>query len=149
MSIIKSIFITLQSMFFAMLMHSKDTLYLLLFLFIINIAVGIVTDVQISHNRFDFKKFLRAIYEVAVYVFIICCISIIAYIKKELDIGTYALNVLSWLFIYAYGVNIFKNLAKILPKSVVVKYIYYVLSFEIIKKIPFFGDYQEKQKSEK
>jgi len=147
MGIVKSIFITLQSLFFAMVIQTKDSILLLLFLFLANILVGILADIVFSHHKFEFKKFIRAAGELAIYIAIMCGISVTAHLKKEIEIGSFALNVLSWLFIYAYGVNIFKNLSKILPNSVVISYIYYVISFEIVKKIPFFKDFKEKQPS--
>lgn len=51
---------------------------------------------------------------------------------------------LVYAIIYFYFVNILRNAHKLLPKSKGIKFMYYVLSFEIIKKIPYLQEYQEK-----
>ncbi|MDR0829733.1 MAG: hypothetical protein LBN95_06440 [Prevotellaceae bacterium] len=145
MEVIKSILITLQSLLLAALMQVRTTLAVLVLLFFVNILLGIVADVVINGNKFNFKKFMYACVEVGIYILIVCGIAVIAHIKGEIQLGDYALNALSWLFIYAYGTNIFKNLHKILPNSLVISYIYYVISFEIIKKIPFFNNFQKSE----
>ena len=48
--------------------------------------------------------------------------------------------------IYFYGVNILKNLNRIFPKNRYIDFLYYVLSFEMIKKIPYLENYKQKQK---
>ena len=45
--------------------------------------------------------------------------------------------------IYFYAVNILRNTHKLFPKTRWVKFLYYVLSFEIIAKIPALKVFQE------
>ena len=45
--------------------------------------------------------------------------------------------------IYFYTVNILRNAHKLLPKSKVIHFLFYVLSFEVIKKIPYLQQYIE------
>ena len=42
--------------------------------------------------------------------------------------------------------NILKNLNRIFPKNRYIDFLYYVLSFEMIKKIPYLENYKQKQK---
>ena len=48
--------------------------------------------------------------------------------------------------LYFYSVNIFRNLAKLIPDSRTLKFLYYVLSFEILKKLPFLKKFEENEK---
>lgn len=143
----KPILIALQSLLIAALISAKLSIAILLLLFIANLGLGIITDVLYNHNRFHFNKFFKAILELLVYTLIAFGIAVIAHLKKEVELGNFTLNVLSWLFIYAYGVNIFKNLKRMIPDSIVINFCYYFLSFEIIKKIPHFSEFLEKEKT--
>jgi hypothetical protein len=140
---LKSYIATLLVLLTAFLTTARFAIILLSILFISNILVGIITDVLVLGGRFNFKKFLRATMEFLVYICIIAGVVIVAYLQNEKSLGTYAMTALSWLFVYAYCTNIFKNLIRSFPTSVVINFIYYVISFEVIKKIPYFKEFIE------
>ena len=47
--------------------------------------------------------------------------------------------------IYFYAVNILRNIHTVFPDNRWVKFLFYVLSFEIIKKIPYLQQFQERK----
>ncbi|GHV45899.1 hypothetical protein FACS1894180_8700 [Bacteroidia bacterium] len=147
MEVLKSILTTLSVVTAAFFTQSEGALYLLAFLFAGNIVVGITTDIFFNNNQFSFKKFLFALFELMIYIGLVVGVVVITHFLNEAAVGEYALKVLSWLFVYAYGVNILKNLQQIFPANVVISFLYYVLSFELIKKIPYFKDFQNKKEN--
>ena len=142
----KSVFITLQALLLAFITYAESAMYVLIFLFIGNIFFGILADILKEGNQFKFKKFLRAVGELAIYFTLVIGAVIIIHFQKEWEIGSYVIKSLTYLFIYAYGTNILRNLEILLPNNVVIRFLYYCLSFEFVKKIPFFVDFQEKEK---
>ena len=85
----------------------------------------------------------------AVYFILVVGAVIIIHFQQEWEVGGYAIKTLTYLFVYAYGTNIFKNLKNIMPNNVIISFLYYCFSFEFVKKIPFFSVFMEKQKQDK
>ena len=54
-------------------------------------------------------------------------------------------SLVTYVIMYFYGLNVFRNLKKIFKKDTapwhVVAFLYYVLRFKFIEKIPFLNDY--------
>ena len=50
--------------------------------------------------------------------------------------------------LYFYGTNTLRNLQKLFPDNKVVAFIYYVVSFEVVKKIPYLQQFQSNQNKE-
>ena len=50
--------------------------------------------------------------------------------------------------IYFYSVNVFRNLAKLFPDSRTLKFLYYVLSFEVLRKLPFLKRFEEQEEKD-
>ena len=53
-----------------------------------------------------------------------------------------AISIIVYALIYFYGVNTLKNLTRIFPKSKLFDFLYYVLSFEVIKNLPYLENYR-------
>lgn len=141
MDIIKKIFITLGSALLALLEPVHNIAYMLIFLFVANLLVGLFHDLVINKKCFCFRKFIWAFFEFLVYICIICSIYIIGFIQGDVEEFQYIIKVISYLFVYAYSTNISKNLVKIRPDNIVFRYIYHAVSFEFVKKIPFFEEF--------
>lgn len=148
MDLLKKTIIAVCSALLAFLEPIQNTVYLLLFLYVINLASGIWKDVFINRNRFYFKKFVWSCLEFLVYVGIVCGIYVIGFFQNDRMEAQYIIKVISYLYIYAYSTNILKNLILIFPNSMTLKFMYYVLSFEFIKKIPFLSDFLKQQNNE-
>lgn len=148
MDILKKTTIALLSTILAFLDPVQNAVYLLLFLYVTNLLVGISHDIFINKNRFVFKKFIRSCVEFLVYVGFVCGIYIIGFFQDDKEEAQYVIKIISYLFIYAYSTNILKNLILIFPDNMIFKFIYHVLSFEFIKKIPYLSDFLNRQNKE-
>jgi hypothetical protein len=143
MEVLKTILCTFQALLLAFVTQSIHALCLLIILFIGNIIFGLVADLFYNGNCFSFKKFLQACIEFSIYVCLLGGIVVISYFLEENELGKFAIKTMSWLFVYAYGTNILKNAKAILPRSIIVNFTYYIFSFEVIKKIPYFESFQQ------
>jgi multisubunit Na+/H+ antiporter MnhB subunit len=84
--------------------------------------------------------------ETLVFYVIVLSIYIIGEKMGNPDGAVQCISGVVYAIIYFYAVNILRNAYKLLPKSKGLKFIYYVLSFEILKKIPYLQQYTEHEK---
>jgi len=141
MDILKKTIITVTSAILAFMQPVENAIYLLLFLFLVNLVTGIFHDIIINRDRFHFKKFIWACVEFLIYVGIVCGIYIIGHFQGDKNEAQYIIKVISYLFIYAYSTNILKNLLLIRPESIVLKFLYFIISLAFVKKIPYWAEF--------
>lgn len=115
-------------------------------IFAANFFTGLFAGVLVQHEGFIFRKAFKCISEAAV---ISGLMAMILFVGDNIDNHDGAMSAISlavYALIYFYGVNILKNLNRIFPKNRYIDFLYYVLSFEMIKKIPYLENYKQKQK---
>ena len=54
-------------------------------------------------------------------------------------------TVIVYAILYFYSVNILRNCYQLFPDSKTLKFLFYVLSFEIIKKLPYMERFKENE----
>lgn len=124
----------------------KDIVFVIFFIFLLNCIFGLLAGVGVEGERFNLKKFFRCIMETLVFYIIVLSIYIIGEKMGNPDGAVQCISGVVYAIIYFYAVNILRNAHKLLPKSKGLKFLYYVLSFEIIKKIPYLQQYKEHEK---
>lgn len=140
---IRNLIVTIFSVVIGYFAPLKDIIFVIFFVFLLNCLFGLVAGIGVENERFNLKKFFRCILETAVFYVIVLSIYLIG---EKMGNPSGALQCISgvvYAIIYFYSVNILRNAHKLLPKSKVIKFLYYVLSFEVIKKIPYLKQYQE------
>lgn len=141
---IRSLIVTIGSAILAFLSPLSADLYVMLILFGFNAFFGILADI-VDDKKWNKKKFQWAFLEALLFVFFVLIIYSIGYIKSNMNGALQCVSFVSYALIYYYGTNITRNLMSILPEESVghkcFSFIYYVLSIEIIKRIPFLNVY--------
>ena len=139
--VIAGIFIAMLS-YFAPL---KGELSILMAIFSLNFAAGYFVDILVNNGHFSFIKSWHAVEEVAVFVIIVATLYYIGEHKKRGPEALACVSFVTYSVVYFYSLNILRNLKQLfVPGSVggnVVSFLYYVMSFEAIKKIPFLSNY--------
>ena len=51
------------------------------------------------------------------------------------------ISAITYALLYFYGVNIFKNLHSLLPANTLIAFLYYVVSFAFVDKIPYLKEF--------
>ncbi len=128
-----------------------DDLTVLAVVFLSNAIVGHITHIIINHEGFDFKKAWSCIFEFATFSVILACMYIIAHTKGIEDTIMSCISFVGYGVLYFYTCNILKNLKQAFKKEStaykVVEMLYYLVSVEAIKSLPFLSDYiKQKQK---
>lgn len=103
-----------------------------------NVWAGMRADGVVIHNcdNFNIKKFVTAIKELILYTSIILVFSLITYYMGRQEVGKYAVEVITWVFIMTYVQNAFKNLVKAYPTSAPIRTIYLIIRLEFSRATP-------------
>lgn len=109
--------------------------------FILNFFTGLVCGYLVSQESFNFKKAKWALIEMAIYLVIVASGFFIGEKMKDTEAFLKGIYGVTYAFIYFYTVNILKNLKQLLPRSQSIRFLYFILSIEFIKKIPFMTDF--------
>ena len=141
---IKNLLITIASVVIGYFAPLKDIVFVIFFVFLLNCLFGLIAGVGVQGEKFSLKKFFRCIMETLVFYIIVLSIYLVGEKMGNPSGAIQCISGVVYAIIYFYFVNILRNAHKLLPKSKGIKFIFYVLSFEIIKKIPYLQQYQEK-----
>ena len=94
---------------------------------------------------FNIKKAFRCIGEATVFFILCTAIYAIGRLKGELEGALQCVSFITYTIIYFYATNVLKNLKQIFRKDTapwsVVSFIYYVMRFKFIERIPFLAEY--------
>lgn len=142
---IRNLIVTIFGVLMGYFAPLKDIVFVIFFIFLLNCIFGLVAGVGVQGEKFNLKKFFRCIMETLVFYVIVLSIFIIGEKMGNVDGALQCISGVVYAIIYFYSVNILRNANKLLPKSKVIKFLYYVLSFEVIKKIPYLQQFQEKK----
>ena len=142
---IRNLFVTIAGVLLGYFAPLKDIVFVIFFIFLLNCIFGLVAGVGVQGEKFSLKKFFRCIMETLVFYVIVLSIFVIGEKMGNLDGALQCISGVVYAIIYFYSVNILRNVNKLLPKSKVIKFLYYVLSFEVIKKIPYLQQFQDKK----
>lgn len=114
-------------------------------IFVLNFVFGYLAGRLANGEDFDFKKAWRCISEAGLFFVIVGSIYTIGRLKEQPEAAVQCVSTVAYVVIYFYTTNILKNMKKFLrtgtPAYRAVDFLYYLLSFEIIHKIPVLGEY--------
>jgi hypothetical protein len=142
---IRNLIVTIFSVLVGYFAPLGDIVFVIFFVFLLNCLFGLIAGVGIQGERFSLKKFFRCILETLVFYVIVLSIYVIG---EKMGNESGALQCISgvvYAIVYFYAVNILRNIHVLMPSNRWVKFLFYVLSFEVIKKIPYLQQYQEKK----
>lgn len=135
---IRMIATTCLSYAFGWLMPTKGFVLALVIVFAFNCFAGMRADgVAITRcKNFSFGKFKNALVEILLYLIIIEMVFTIMASCGDAKAALVAAKSITYVFIYVYAQNSFKNLIKAYPKKMALRIIYHVLRFEFTRALP-------------
>jgi len=122
-----------------------DFVIAILVLATLNIFFGLAQD----RFHWNFRKAFKSFWYLGGYLFILFLSVLVSELMrvKESDI-TDIVSWVTWVMIWFYGTNIFKNWSEMQPENKVIGFFYWVLSFKMIEKIKWLKEYIEKENKE-
>ena len=132
------IFATTASPLFAYLTPTAGFMYALVIMFAFNIWAGMRADgVSVKHcKNFRFGKFKNALAELLLYVVIIHVIYSVMLQCGDDGAAMIVIKSLTYVFMYVYLQNAFRNLIKAYPKKIALRIIYHVIRLEFTRALP-------------
>ena len=140
---IRNLLVTVTGVLLGYFAPLKDIVFVIFFIFLLNCLFGLIAGIGVEGERFSLKKFFRCIMETMVFYVIVLSIYVVGEKMGNPDGAIQCISGVVYAIIYFYTVNILRNSHKLFPKTRWVKFLYYVLSFEIIAKIPALKGFQE------
>lgn len=134
--------------FFAILAYLKPIegeLSSLMIVFTLNFVFGYLSGMIAKGEDFEFKKAIVCIGHAAVFFVLCAAVYAIGRFKGQMEGSVQCVSFISYSILWFYGCNILKNLKQIFkrdtPPWYVVSFIYYLMRFKFIEKIPYLSDY--------
>lgn len=142
---LKSVLVTALCAVLAFFAPIANLIFAVFIIFLLNCVAGLVADVVTEKKPFELKKFFHCLFETMVFYLIIMAVYVIGDKLLNLAGAIQCSTVIVYAILYFYGTNILRNCIKLFPESKTLKFLYYVLSFEVIKKLPYMERFKEKE----
>lgn len=132
------IFATSLSPILAYLTPTAGFMYALVIMFAFNIWAGMRVDgVSVRHcKNFRFSKFKNALAELLLYVTIIHVIYSVMLQCGDNEAAKVVIKSLTYVFMYVYLQNAFRNLIIAYPRNLALRIIYHVIRLEFTRALP-------------
>ena len=143
---LKSVLVTALCAVLAFFAPIANLIFAVFIIFLLNCIAGIIADVVTDRKTFELKKFFHCLFETMVFYVIIMAVYFIGDILLNIEGAIQCSTVIVYAILYFYSTNILRNCIKLFPTSRTLKFLYFVLSFEIIKKLPYMEKFKEKEK---
>ena len=129
----------------AYLQPIEGELWSLFLIFFLNFAFGYLSGMVANGEDFSIKKAFRCIGEATIFFVLCASIYMVGKFKNNEGGALQCVSFITYVIIYFYATNILKNLKKTFKEGttpwMIVAFLYYVLRFKFIERIPFLQDY--------
>lgn len=117
---------------------TKGFVYALVVMFAFNIWAGMRADgvAIVRCKNFSFRKFKNALCELLLYLFIVEAIFVIMKNCGDDQAAIVVVKTLTYVFMYVYLQNAFRNLIVAYPKGLALRIIYHVIRLEFARALP-------------
>lgn len=143
---IRNLLASVFSVMFAYFAPIQNMVFVIFFVFAINCMAGMIAGIVAKHERFNLKKFFHCMLETFVFYVIVLSVFTIGEKMRNLDGAIQCITGVVYAILYFYGVNTLRNLNILFPESKVIRFLFHVLSFEVVKKIPYMQQFINKEK---
>lgn len=142
---IKDIIVGVVLAILAYLKPIEGELSSLMIVFVLNFVFGYLSGMIAKGENFELKKAVVCIGHATVFFVLCAAIYVIGRLKGQMEGSVQCVSFISYLVLWFYGCNILKNLKLIFKKGTppwyVVSFLYYLMRFRFIDKIPYLSEY--------
>ena len=142
---IKNVIVGIVLSVLAYLRPIEGELWSLFLIFFLNFLFGYLSGMIANGEEWNNKKALRCVGEATVFFVLCTAVYAIGRLKGQMTGAIQCVSFVTYVVIYFYGLNVLRNCKKIFKQDTapwhVVSWLYYVLRFKFIEKIPFLSDY--------
>lgn len=138
---VKNMVISVTSVMVGYFAPLKNIVFVIFFIFLMNCLFGLIAGIGVQNEKFDLKKFFRCVMETFVFYMIVLSIYLVGEKMGNPSGAIQCISGVTYAIIYFYSVNILRNANKLFPANKCIKFLFYIVSFEVIKKIPYMQNY--------
>ena len=126
----------------------SDIVFCTVYIFGLNFVLGLIAGMAVDNESFSFKKAFMCIIHTCVFFLIIASVYFVGEHMGNQDGAIQCVTAVTYALIYFLAVNILKNLKALFVDNRWISFVYYCISMEFVKKIPFMSEFlkQESQK---
>lgn len=125
----------------------------LFLIFFCNFLFGYLSGMIANNEEWDNKKALRCVGEATVFFVLCMAVYAVGRFKGQPEGAIQCVSFITYVIIYFYSLNILRNCKKIFREGTapwyVVSFLYHVLRFKFIEKIPYLETYLNKAEEKK
>lgn len=147
----KDVFVGIILAITAYLKPIEGELLSMFVVFLTNFVFGYVSG-MVKGEDFSLKKAVVCIGHATVFFVLCAAIYVIGREKGQMAGAAQCVSFITYVVIYFYGLNVLKNCKKIFKRGTtpwyVVAFLYYILRFKFIEKIPYLAEYLDTVKKE-
>lgn len=142
---IKHIVFALYGTLISFISPVHNAVKVLIFLCIANFLCGLLAGFIRNHEKFQFKKALGCLIEVAIYVVIVLSVYHIGdYMHDNME-AVHVVKVVTYIMICFYIENILRNLKILFPLNPVFAFLHYLIALEFVKRFPTYSEFLKKR----
>ena len=134
---LKNLLVTIISVSLAYFAPVNDMVFVIFFIFMINCVAGLVAGIVAGKERFNTRKFFHCLLETFMFYVIVLCVFVIGEKMGNKTGAMQCITGIVYAIVYFYSVNTLRNVRKLFPESKTLNFLYYVLSLEASKRIPY------------
>ena len=142
---IKDIIVGVVLAILAYLKPIEGELSSLMIVFVLNFVFGYLSGMIANGENFEFKKAVVCVGHATVFFVLCAAVYAIGRFKGQMTGAVQCVSFISYLILWFYGCNILKNLKQMFkygtPPWYVVSFLYYLMRFKFVEKIPYLSDY--------
>lgn len=112
--------------------------------FVVNFVFGLLNGIVVRNEKFSFRKAFSCIVEAMVLYVLMATIFLVGDRIGNQSGALQCITAVVYALIYFYAVNTLRNIKGLFPGNKTVRFLYWILSIEFIKEIPFIGEYLDK-----
>ncbi len=144
---LRNLVVSTISMLLAYFAPVGNFVFVIFFVFLVNCVAGLIADIYANDERFRIKKFFRCLVETMVFYMIVVCIYTVGERMGNPAGAIQCITGVVYAVLYFYSVNVLRNVKEILPSSRAIAFLYYVVSFEMLKKVPFLENFVRREEN--
>ena len=135
---VRMVAVTIVSAVMSVLSPVNNFLLALMVAWGFNVLAGMRSDgIMITNcSKFSIRKFSDSIVQLVLYVCVLCGVQMVMYLCGDCDKSVYVVKTATYIFIYVWVCNGFKNLIRAYPKAKGLIIVYLLLRLDFKKIAP-------------
>ncbi|GHT78437.1 hypothetical protein FACS189464_1890 [Bacteroidia bacterium] len=137
----KNFIATIWCTWMAYIVSVTNSIRILMLFFVANFVIGTICGIYGRKEAYSFKKTVNSFVVIAMYLCVICGLSITGGEMGDKELFAYIIKVLTYMLLWIYAKNIVNCMCVLQPHVIFWKILKYLLEVQFVDKIPYLGEF--------